>query len=77
LAAEAYRHWKRNLLVTALRNQGIEVDVGPLIDAQGEGRRRATLHVVTIGGRRCRRLQSARSHAIHPLDHCPISRCRR
>ena len=70
--AEAYRHWKRNLLVTALKNQGIEVDVESLIDAQGEGRRRATLHVVTSADGVVAGFNAARSHAIHPLDHCPI-----
>jgi 23S rRNA (uracil1939-C5)-methyltransferase len=40
--AEPYRNWKRNLLATALKNQNIEAEVGALIDAQAEGRRRAT-----------------------------------
>lgn len=70
--AEAYRNWKRNLLVTALRNQGIEAEIGPLIDAQGEGRRRATLHVVTSADSVIAGFNAARSHAIHELDHCPI-----
>src|SRR5262249_41137381 len=48
--AEAYRNWKRNLLVTALENQGIAAEVDALVDAQGEGRRRATLHVRKIEG---------------------------
>jgi 23S rRNA (uracil1939-C5)-methyltransferase len=70
--ADAYRQWKRNLLVTALKNQGIEVEVEPLIDAQGEGRRRATLHVVTSPDGVIAGFNAARSHGIHPLDHCPI-----
>jgi 23S rRNA (uracil1939-C5)-methyltransferase len=69
---EAYRGWKRNLLVTALKNQDIRAEVDPLIDAQGDGRRRATLHVrksqdVVVAG-----FNAARSHDIHPLDRCPI-----
>ena len=70
--AEAYHHWKRNLLVTALRNQGIDAEVETLIDAQGEGRRRATLHVVTSADGVIAGFNAARSHAVHPLDHCPI-----
>jgi 23S rRNA (uracil1939-C5)-methyltransferase len=70
--SEAYRLWKRGLVVTALKNQGITTEVEPLIDAQGEGRRRATLHVKrTIEGV-IAGFNAARSHDIHPLDHCPI-----
>ena len=70
--ADAYHQWKRNLLVTALRNQGIDAEVEPLIDAQGEGRRRATLHVVTSADGVIAGFNAARSHAVHPVDHCPI-----
>jgi len=70
--AKAYAQWKRNLLVTALRNQGITAEVDALIDAQGEGRRRATLHVARTPGGVIAGFNAARSHDIHPLDHCPI-----
>jgi 23S rRNA (uracil1939-C5)-methyltransferase len=69
---DAYRDWKRNLLVTALKNQGITAEVEPLIDAQGEGRRRATLHVLKTPSGVIAGFNAARSHAIHPLDRCPI-----
>jgi len=52
---------------TALRNQGVEAEVEPLIDAQGEGRRRATFHVATSAGWRDRRLQCA----PQPCDSIP------
>jgi 23S rRNA (uracil1939-C5)-methyltransferase len=43
--AEApYRAWKRDLVVTALAQARIDAPVGDLIDAHGEGRRRAVLH---------------------------------
>lgn len=70
--AEAYRQWKRNLLVIALKNQGIEAEVENLIDAQGEGRRRATLHVAKTPQGVIAGFNAARSHDIHPLDLCPI-----
>lgn len=69
---EAYRNWKRKLLVTALENQNITAEVDALVDAQGEGRRRATLHVRKIQGVVAAGFNAARSHDIHPLDHCPI-----
>lgn len=70
--AEAYAQWKRNLLVTALRNQGITAEIDALTDAQGEGRRRATLHVAKTDAGVIAGFNAARSHDIHPLDHCPI-----
>ncbi len=38
---DAYRAWKRGLAVTALAQAGIEAPVADLVDAHGEGRRRA------------------------------------
>lgn len=70
--AKAYCAWKRNLLVTALEHQGIKADVEPLIDAQGDGRRRATLHVARTEDGLIAGFNAARSHDIHALDHCPI-----
>lgn len=70
--SDAYRLWKRGLVVTALKNQGITAEVEPLIDAQGEGRRRATLHVRRTPEGVIAGFNAARSHDIHPLDFCPI-----
>ena len=39
-----YREWKRDLVVTALAQASLKAPVGDLIDAHGEGRRRATFH---------------------------------
>ncbi len=69
---EAYRHWKRNLIAVALKNQGLAAAIEPLIDAQGEGRRRATLHVARTPISIVAGFNAARSHAVHALDHCPI-----
>jgi 23S rRNA (uracil1939-C5)-methyltransferase len=70
--ADAYRAWKRGLVVTALKNQGLTAEVDALIDAQGEGRRRATLHVARTKDGVVAGFNAARSHDIHALDHCPI-----
>jgi 23S rRNA (uracil1939-C5)-methyltransferase len=71
--AAPYRAWKRDLLVTALRQAGLDVPVGDLIDAHGEGRRRAVLHarrgghdVLEVG------FSAARAHHIVPIDRCPV-----
>ena len=39
-----YRAWKRELVVEALRQGGIDTTVDELIDAHGSGRRRAVFH---------------------------------
>jgi 23S rRNA (uracil1939-C5)-methyltransferase len=68
-----YRAWKRDLLVTALRQARIETAVDDLIDAHGEGRRRAVFHarrgakdVLQVG------FAAFSTHHIVPIDRCPI-----
>jgi 23S rRNA (uracil1939-C5)-methyltransferase len=68
-----YRAWKRNLVVEALRQAGLDVPVGDLIDAHGEGRRRAVFHarrgahdVLEVG------FSAARAHRVIAIDRCPV-----
>ena len=68
-----YRAWKRDLVVEALRQAGLNAPVGDLIDAHGEGRRRAVFHarrgtheVLEVG------FSAARAHRIVAIDRCPI-----
>lgn len=70
---EAYRAWKRNVVVETLAQAGITCEVAPLLDAHGSGRRRVTLHarmgtheVLKVG------YAAASSHDIIPIDRCPI-----
>ena len=69
----AYRAWKRNLVVEALRQAGIEAPVGDLIDAHGDGRRRVVFHarrgshdVLEVG------FSAARAHRLVAIDRCPV-----
>lgn len=64
----AYAAFKRGLLESALSHAGIDVPVGELVDARGNGRRRATLHTSAAGAGYMR----ARSHALLDIDACPI-----
>ena len=71
--AQAYRAWKRNIVVETLAQAGIDCEVAPLVDAHGRGRRRITLHarmgtheVLKVG------FAAAGSHDIIPIDRCPI-----
>jgi 23S rRNA (uracil1939-C5)-methyltransferase len=70
---EAYRAWKRQIVVDTLKHTGIDCTVDELIDAHGAGRRRITLHArrgsdgeLRIG------FAAANSHEIVAIDNCPI-----
>jgi 23S rRNA (uracil1939-C5)-methyltransferase len=68
-----YRDWKRNLVVDALARAGIGAEVDELVDAHGEGRRRAVFHArrghdgaLAVG------FAAARSHQIVAIESCPV-----
>jgi len=67
------QEWKRQRVIEALAQAGIQADVAATLDAHGEGRRRVVLHArrrsndeLEVG------FAAARSHQIVPIDHCPI-----
>jgi len=70
--ASSYTAWKRAILETALRNRGIETEIGPLIDAHGAGRRRATFHARRSGTDWIVGYSALRSHHVVALESCPI-----
>lgn len=68
-----YHLWKRELIVEALSAAGVVAPAAPLIDAHGQGRRRATLHarrgvrdILEVG------FTAPRAHHIVAVDRCPI-----
>jgi 23S rRNA (uracil1939-C5)-methyltransferase len=69
---DAYRNWKRQLIVDTLKQSGIACEVGALVDAHGTGRRRATFHArqgsvaLRVG------FAAAGRHEIVAIGHCPI-----
>jgi len=72
-ASVPYRAWKRGLVVEALRQAGIDAPVGDLVDAHGDGRRRAVFHaqhgthdVLAVG------FSAARTHRVIAIDRCPV-----
>lgn len=69
---EPYRQWKRGLVVTALKNRGIEATVADVIDAHGDGRRRVSLHVRRRDNKVLAGFMAARSHDLLDIDRCPI-----
>ena len=68
LDAQSYAGFKRGLVAAPLQRAGLDVTVGPLLLAHGDGRRRATLHARREGAG----FMVARSHQVHDLDRCPI-----
>ncbi|MFF8803416.1 MULTISPECIES: class I SAM-dependent RNA methyltransferase [unclassified Methylobacterium] len=73
LAPAPYAEWKRGTVAQALAQARVETELAPLLDAHGAGRRRITLHVREIEGRARAGLMAARSHALVPIAHCPIT----
>ena len=72
-AEPRYRAWKRDLVVQALAQMRIDAAIGELIDAHGDGRRRAVLHarygssgIIAVG------FSGLRAHNIVAIDHCPV-----
>src|SRR5438876_2234896 len=73
LATARYRDWKRALVVAVLARAGLDAPVDDLIDAHGEGRRRAVFHarvsardVIEVG------FSALKAHHVVAIDHCPI-----
>jgi len=71
--AARYRAWKRGLVVEALAWAGLDVSVDEVIDAHGEGRRRAVFHarrgqrdVLEVG------FAALRTHQLVAIDRCPV-----
>lgn len=70
--AAHYRAWKRDLVVAALGQAGLDASVDDLIDAHGAGRRRAVFHarrshdVLQVG------FAAYRARHVVPIDRCPI-----
>ncbi len=71
--AAPYLAWKREAVVAQLRHAGVAASVADIIDAHGEGRRRAVLHarrathdILEVG------FAALHAHRIIPIDRCPI-----
>ncbi|MEO8757776.1 MAG: RNA methyltransferase [Devosia sp.] len=64
----SYMALKQEMVESALRNAHVETVVKPLIEAHGDGRRRATLHArgKAVG------YMKARSHDLLDITTCPI-----
>jgi 23S rRNA (uracil1939-C5)-methyltransferase len=67
-----YRAWKRDLVIAALAQAGLEAMVDELADAHGAGRRRGVFHarrshdILQVG------FAAYRAYHVVPIDRCPI-----
>jgi 23S rRNA (uracil1939-C5)-methyltransferase len=74
-APAQYRDWKRGLVLEALAQSGFDgaADlVDPLIEAHGEGRRRAVFHAWRRGDVLEVGFAALRAHHVVAIDHCPV-----
>ncbi len=77
LAPMPYAAWKRDIVVAALHHAKIDASVGALVDAHGDGRRRATFHARTLQDALGRTrvevgFMRARAHDIVDIEACPV-----
>jgi 23S rRNA (uracil1939-C5)-methyltransferase len=70
---QAYRAWKRQIVVDTLAHAHIECPIDDLVDAHGAGRRRITAHARRGSDGELRvGFAAANSHAIVAIADCPI-----
>jgi 23S rRNA (uracil1939-C5)-methyltransferase len=73
MSASLYHAWKRDLVVEALKREGVAAKVGEPVDAHGAGRRRATFHARFPHGQPDQvGFMRAHSHDIVGIDACPL-----
>jgi 23S rRNA (uracil1939-C5)-methyltransferase len=73
MSPSLYHAWKRDLVVEALKREGVAAEVGDVVDAHGAGRRRATFHARFPHGEPDEvGFMRARSHDIIAIDDCPL-----
>jgi 23S rRNA (uracil1939-C5)-methyltransferase len=72
LAEVPYAVWKRDQLVQALVGQNVKAEVGALIDAHGQGRRRASFHVRRVNEVWQAGFMAEKTHDLVAIQHCPI-----
>lgn len=73
LEAGAYRDWKRDKLVHALRTRGIEAAVAPLVAGRRAARRRVSFTARSVKGKVLLGFNAAQSHRIVDVAECPVA----
>jgi 23S rRNA (uracil1939-C5)-methyltransferase len=73
LDGAAYRAWKRDIVVQALKSRGIESEVGDLVACSPQTRRRAVFTARRTGAGMLLGFNRALSSEIVPVEECPVS----
>lgn len=68
----AYLCWKRQQVIAALSDRGIETEVAPTVAAEGKGRRRAVLTALRAGHKVLLGFHERASHRLVDLQECPV-----
>lgn len=73
---EAYRDWKRGLVVSALESRGIKAEVGELVGGAQHSRRRVVFAVRRTETGAVLGFNKAQSHQIVPVENCVVATTR-
>jgi len=71
-AAAPYLAWKRRQVEQALLKRGLEVELAPIVEAWGAGRRRVGLHAVRAGREMRFGFVQRGGAGIEPIAACPL-----
>ncbi|MFN3743240.1 MAG: class I SAM-dependent RNA methyltransferase [Hyphomicrobiaceae bacterium] len=72
MPAEMYRTWKRDFLVRALKQHGVDAEIQPLVMVAERSRRRATFTARRESGRMRIGYHGRRSHDFVAIEACPV-----
>jgi len=71
MSSDAYRTWKRDLVVSAFAARGLDVTISDLVEPGGK-RRRAVFSGERNGSGVAIGFHEAQSHALVAIDECPV-----
>lgn len=76
MSADAYRDWKRGLVVSALEGRGIRTDIAPLVTTEPHNRRRVVFAARRTDAGLALGFNKAQSHEIVPVRTCVVATSR-
>src|SRR5688572_6100561 len=72
MSASLYAEWKRNIVVEAFRQRGLEPDIGALVHVPPASRRRAVLTAHRAGSDIVLGYHRRASHDVFQMAECPV-----
>ena len=74
MSEDLYARWKRDIVVEAFRQRGLEPEIASLVPVPAGSRRRAVLTAEREGSRIVLGYHRRRSHDLFELEECPVLR---